>query len=97
MLIAYLWMTITMNILTIKERTQLSQYSLMKDPSNYADSYWMGYHAFGLADKMGSLSQILEASYTKSLMEAIPSNLVFTMSEYDDKWRKHCNHMLHSH
>lgn len=74
----------------IPRGTQLSQYSLMRDPTNYVDSYWMGYHAFDLANEMGRLSEILKNSYTKSLMIAIPNNAGCNMTEYDNKWRKHC-------
>ncbi len=79
----------------IPSGAQLSQYSLMRDPTNYTDSYWMGYHAFGLADEMGRLSEILKNSYTKSLMIAIPDNAGCNMTEYDNKWRKHCNQVIH--
>jgi len=53
------------------------------------------YHAFGLADEMGRLSEILKNSYTKSLMIAIPDNAGCNMTEYDNKWRKHCNQIIH--
>lgn len=65
-------------------------YSLQRDPPNYTDSYWMGYHAFGLATSLGSFSAILQKSYTSSLMEAIPENVGCSMNEYDNRWRSYC-------
>jgi len=79
----------------IPSTAEMSQYSLLTDPDNYADSYWMGYHAFGLADKMGRLPQILQDSYSKSLIDAIPGHAGCSMSEYDDKWRNYCNQIIH--
>lgn len=65
-------------------------YSLQNDPSNYRDSYWMGYHAFGLATSIGRFKEILQQSYSSSLMKAIPENVGCTMAEYDNRWRSYC-------
>lgn len=70
--------------------SNINSLSLTEDPDNYIDSYWMGYHAFGLADKLGCLKGILENSYSESLLRAIPKNANCTMSEYDGKWKNHC-------
>jgi hypothetical protein len=78
----------------IPEGTDIADYSLQKDPENYIDSYWMGYHAFGLAYQLGQLGNILQNSYSKSLMEAIPQNVGCSMSEYDNQWRDHCNRVI---
>jgi len=69
--------------------TQLSKYSLMKDPANYTDSYWMGYHAFGLASSKGRLKAIVEDSYSESLLTAIPQNAGCSMDEFDQQWRNY--------
>ena len=74
----------------IPQDAKINQYSLQRDPEEYRDSYWMGYHAFMLVDQVGSLSDVLRSSYTNSLTEVIPSSVGCTMSDYDVKWRKHC-------
>jgi len=74
----------------IPEGSNINSLSLTEDPNNYIDSYWMGYHAFGLAEKLGCLKGILENSYSESLLRAIPKNANCTMSEYDGKWKNHC-------
>jgi hypothetical protein len=76
---------------TIPPRANLTDYSLMSDPPNYSDAYWMGYHAFSLANDMGSLQKILQNSYSKSLIEVIPNHVGCSMSQYNAKWRKHCS------
>jgi hypothetical protein len=78
----------------IPSGTNLSSFSLQHDPDNYLDSYWMGYHAFNVADESGSFKSILASSYTNSLMAAIPENASCTMDQFDEKWRKHCNSIL---
>lgn len=37
----------------IPEGSNINSLSLTEDPNNYIDSYWMGYHAFGLAEELG--------------------------------------------
>jgi len=81
---------------TIPTGTDITDYSLQKDPANYVDSYWMGYHAFGLAREIGQLSDILQKSYSESLMEAIPQQAGCSMSAYDNQWRAHCKRVLNS-
>ena len=74
----------------IPEGSNINSLSLTEDPNNYIDSYWMGYHAFGLAEELGCMKGILENSYSESLLRAIPKNANCTMSEYDGKWRDYC-------
>jgi len=78
----------------IPEDTKINTLSLTEDPDNYIDSYWMGYHAFGLAEELGCLKGILKNSYSESLIRAIPKNAHCSMSEFDVKWRKHCKEIV---
>ena len=78
----------------IPEDSKINTLSLTEDPDNYIDSYWMGYHAFGLAEKLGCLKGILKNSYSESLIRVIPKNAHCSMSEFDVKWRKHCKDVV---
>ena len=78
----------------IPEDSKINSLSLTEDPDNYIDSYWMGYHAFGLAEELGCLKNTLKNSYSESLMRAIPKNAKCSMSEFDIKWRKHCREIV---
>jgi hypothetical protein len=79
----------------IPSHVKIEDYSLLKNPRNYIDSYWMGFHAFGLASGMGNLKNILTESYTKSLKEAIPKVTQTSFETFDSKWRSYCNHKKH--
>ena len=74
----------------IPEDSKINSLSLTEDPENYLDSYWMGYHAFGLAEELGCLKGTLANSYSESMIRAIPKNAHCSMSEFNNKWRKHC-------
>jgi hypothetical protein len=75
----------------IPDDAKINQYSLQRDPENYGDAYWMGYHAFGLVDKTGRLQKTLQNSFSKSLLVTIPEVSGCTMSDFDSNWRIYCN------
>jgi len=74
----------------IPRGTRISKYSLLKEPSNYADAYWMGYHAFELASSKGRLKDILQDSYSENLLTVIPKKAGCSMAEFDKQWREYC-------
>jgi hypothetical protein len=81
----------------IPDNINISNYSLLKDPDNYLDSYWMGYHAFHLAYELGKFRNIIQKSYNSSLKIAIPEAAECSFDHYDEKWRLHCNRIRYNH
>jgi hypothetical protein len=74
----------------------LNDYSLLRDPENYIDSYWMGYHAFNVFeekyDKEGFHTMLTE-SFSKSLKVSIPDVSGTDFDLFQNTWRSHCNRL----
>jgi hypothetical protein len=80
----------------IPEDVNMSQYNLLKDPENYTDSYWMGYHVFNVFEEKYTTSrfrEMLNESYSKSLKTAIPEISGTEFSIFQNLWRSHCNRL----
>lgn len=74
----------------------INDYNLKKDPSNYADSYWMGYHVFAVFEEKYSISdfkKMLISSFSKSLEIAIPEVSNGSFELFQNEWRTHCSRL----
>ena len=80
----------------IPDNININEYNLLKDPANYIDSYWMGYHVFNVFeekyDKEG-FHNMLNESYSKSLKIAIPNVSGSNFDLFQNTWRTHCNRL----
>jgi hypothetical protein len=80
----------------IPDNININEYNLLKDPANYIDSYWMGYHVFNVFeekyDKEG-FHNMLNESYSKSLKIAIPNVSGSNFDLFQNTWRSHCNRL----
>jgi len=78
----------------IPDNVDLRNYNLLKDPENYVDSYWMGYHVFDVFEEKYSSSSfhsMLNESFSKSLTIAIPNISGTDFDVFQNTWRSHCN------
>lgn len=78
----------------IPSSIDINDYNLKTDPSNYADSYWMGYHVFAVFEEKyakSGLKNMLTASFSKSLEVAIPEGSNQTFDVFQNDWRNHCD------
>ena len=74
----------------------VNEYNLKTDPSNYADSYWMGYHVFAVFEEKfanSGFKKMLTTSFSKSLEIAIPETANESFDVFQNDWRKHCHRL----
>jgi len=73
-----------------------NDYNLKTDPSNYADSYWMGYHVFAVFEEKyahSGFKNMLTSSFSKSLEIVIPEASNESFGTFQNDWRKHCDRL----
>jgi len=78
----------------IPDNININEYNLLRDPENYIDSYWMGYHVFNVFEEKyqsAGFHDMLAESYSKSLKEAIPNVSGTNFDIFQNTWRAHCN------
>lgn len=79
---------------SIPDDKNISNYSIMESPKNYLDSYWIGYHVFSTFEdnyNSNNFHKLIKESYTKSIIDAIPSVSGVSVDSFEKIWRSHCN------
>ena len=74
----------------------INEYNLKTDPSNYADSYWMGYHVFAVFEEKyanSGFKNMLTTSFSKSLEISIPEASNESFDAFQNDWRNHCDRL----
>jgi hypothetical protein len=80
----------------IPSNININDYNLKIDPSNYADSYWMGYHVFAVFEEKyanSGFKNMLTASFSKSLEISIPEASNDSFDAFQNDWRNHCDRL----
>jgi hypothetical protein len=80
----------------IPSEININDYNLKIDPSNYADSYWMGYHVFDVFEEKyanSGFKNMLIKSFSKSLEISIPEASNESFDAFQNDWRNHCDRL----
>jgi hypothetical protein len=80
----------------IPSSININNYDLKTDPSNYADSYWMGYHVFAVFEEKfdhSGFKNMLRSSFSKSLEISIPEASNESFDDFQNDWRNHCDRL----
>lgn len=80
----------------IPSAININDYNLKIDPSNYADSYWMGYHVFAVFEEKyanSGFKNMLTTSFSKSLEISIPEASNESFDVFQNDWRNHCDRL----
>lgn len=80
----------------IPSSVNINNYNLKTNPSDYADSYWMGYHVFDVFEEKYNkvrFKNMLTLSFSKSIEIAISEESNNSFDYFQKDWRIHCNRL----
>ena len=80
----------------IPSAININDYNLKTDPSNYVDSYWMGYHVFAVFEEKfanSGFKNMLTTSFSKSLEISITEVSNKSFDAFQNDWRNHCDRL----